>query len=104
MKVRPFLSLSSFPSESPTTFSLGLHDDAPGHLRVQSAEVGVFSSIREAELELVVRVECFGFELALRTVNRMGNVVAVDPSHLRASFHRDSSRSERKIVNLHFRY
>ena len=65
---------------------------------------GVFSRLREAELELIIGVESCRLELALRTVNRVWNVVVVNPSHLRARFHRNNSGGERKIVDFDFRY
>jgi hypothetical protein len=66
------------------------------------AVVGVLSRLGEAELELLVRVEGCRFELALGTIDRVGEIVAVDPSHLRARFDGDSPRGECKIVNLYF--
>jgi hypothetical protein len=82
---------------------LGLHDDFSGHLRVHPAVEWVFSRFYEFELEFIVRVERCRFELALRTVNGMGDVVLVDPSHLRARFDRYYARTEDKIVDLDFR-
>lgn len=82
--------------------SLGLNDNAARHFRVHAAVVGVFSRLGEAELELLVRIQRCRFELALRTVDRVRDVVVVDPRHLRSSLDLDGSRREGKIVDLHF--
>ena len=82
---------------------LGLDDDAAGHLRMHAAVVWVFSRLCEAKLELLVRVQRRRFEFALRTVDRVRDVIVVDPGHLRSTFDRDGSRCEGKIVDLHFR-
>ena len=82
--------------------SLRLDDNAARHFWMHAAVVGVFSRLREAELELLVRVQRRRFELALRTVDRVWDVILVDPRHLRSAFDRDGSRCEGKIVDLHF--
>src|SRR5580692_8022580 len=79
-----------------------LHDNFPGHLRMHPAVKRIFSWLREAGLELIVGVEWCRFELALRTVDGVGNVVVVNPSHLRARFHGDRAWSEGEIVDLDF--
>ena len=71
---------------------------------MHAAVVGVFSGLGEAELELLVRVERRRFELTLRTINRVRDVIVVDPGHLRSAFDRDGSRRKGKIVDLHFSY
>ena len=82
--------------------SLGLDDDPARHFRMHAAVVGVFSRLREAELELLVRVKRRRFEFALRTVDRVRDVIVVDPRHMGSTFDRDGSWRKGKIVDLHF--
>jgi hypothetical protein len=81
---------------------LGLHDNFASHLRMHPAVKQVFPRLSEAELTLIVRVHCGRLELPLCTVNGVGDVVVVDPGHLRTGLHRDHPRRERKIVNHNF--
>jgi hypothetical protein len=68
---------------------LVLHDDFASHLRMHPAVKRVFPRLSKTELELIVRVHCGRLELSLRTVNGVGDVVVVDPGHLRTGLHRD---------------
>src|SRR5579863_10058795 len=79
-----------------------LHHDAAGHFRMHAAEIRILSRLVEAELECLVRIERYRFELALRAVDCMRNVVAIDPCHLRTRSNCNRARSKCKIIDLHF--
>ena len=81
---------------------LGLHDNFPGHLGVHPAEERIFSRRVEAELELVLRVECIRFEFAICAIDGMWDIVFVDPGHLRAGFYCYDCGIEDKVIDLNF--
>src|ERR1700756_1805070 len=82
---------------------LGLHNYFPRHLWVHAAEKLIPSRLRKLELELFVGIERCRFELALRTVHRVRDIVLVDPDYLRAPLDRNDCRTEGEIINLDFR-
>src|SRR5438270_14052740 len=82
---------------------LGLYNYVSRHLRVHAAEKWILSRLRKLELELFVGIERCRFELALRTVHRVRDIVLVDPDYLLARLDRNDCRIEGKIVNLDFR-
>src|SRR5882762_4817192 len=80
-----------------------LDDDLAGHLRVNRTKVGISSRLAEGEGKLLVRIEHFGFEDALRADDRMWDIVAIGPRDTCSHRHRESSRAEAEVIDLHFR-
>src|SRR6516162_2290267 len=80
-----------------------LHHNFSGHLRVNRAKIRITSCLAEGERELLIGVEYFGLERTLRADNRVGDVVPIGPRYCSSHRHRQRSRSETKVVDLHFR-
>src|SRR5579872_4859684 len=78
---------------------LRLHDNLAGHLWVDPTIEGVLSRFSEAELKLVVGIECRRLKLALGAINCMWDVVMIDPSHLRSNFHNEWRRTKDEVVD-----
>src|SRR6516165_354049 len=80
-----------------------LHHNPSGHLRVNRAKVRITSRLAEGERELLIGVQYFGLERTLRADNRVGDVVTIGPRYCSSHRHRQRSRPETKVVDLHFR-
>src|SRR5215469_14772212 len=80
-----------------------LHNNLAGHLRMNRAKVRITSRLAKGERELLIRVEYFGLEHTLRADHRVGNVVTIGPRNSGSHRHRQRSRPETEVVNLHFR-
>src|SRR5690348_12713583 len=82
---------------------LRLHYDFASHLRMHAAKERILPRLSEAKLKSLIGVECGRFELALRAVHRVRNVVLVGPSHLRAGLDGHLRRLKDEIVDLDLR-
>src|SRR6266403_2903841 len=80
-----------------------LRDDLAGHLRVNRAEVWISSRFAEGKGELLIRIEHFGFERALRADDRMWDIIAIGPRHGCPHWHGERSRAEAEVIDLHLR-
>src|SRR5260370_7898204 len=80
-----------------------LNDALAGHLRVNREKVRIRSRLAEGEGELLVRIEHFGFEDAVRTDDRVWNVVAIGPRYRCTHRNRQRLRTEAKVIDLYLR-
>src|SRR6516162_8139110 len=79
-----------------------LHHNPSGHLRVDRAKVRITSRLAEGERERLIGVEYFGLEHTLGADNGVGDVVTIGPRYCSSHRHRQRSRPEIKVVDLHF--
>src|SRR6476660_3965594 len=81
---------------------LRLHYDFPSHLRMHTAIKRILPGLGEAKLKFLVSVECGGFELAIRAVHGVRNVVLVGPSHLSTGLDSHLRWLKDKVIDLDF--
>ena len=74
-------------------------DDLSGHMRMDAAEIGIFTRCGECKRKLLVRIEQLGVEPLFRARDGVGHIVAIHPRHLRADGNRQRLRREREIVD-----
>src|ERR1700732_5306422 len=80
-----------------------LRDDLAGHFRVNRAEVRKSSHFAKGVSELLIRIEHFGLEDAVRADDRMWDVVAIRPRHGCPHRYGERSRAEAEVIDLHLR-
>jgi hypothetical protein len=78
-----------------------LDDNFPGHLRMDRAEVRIFSRFGEREGKLLVRIEHLGLEYFVGANDCVRDVVAISPDNGCSRRDRDGRRAKNEIVNLH---
>src|SRR5437773_169178 len=81
--------------------SASLHHHFRRHLRMNRAKVVIRTRLRELEAELVVGVEGLRLEHAVLAHHGVGDVIAIDPSHLGSGRHGDGLGRESKVVDLY---
>src|SRR5437867_3382397 len=78
-----------------------LHDDLARHLRVNRTEVRISSRFAESEGKLLVRIEHFGFEDAVRADHCVWNIVAIDPRYRCPHWSGQRRWAEAEVIDLH---
>src|SRR6476660_5024520 len=75
------------------------HDDLPGHVRVDAAEVRIFTGRGKCESELVVSIKRGRLEPLVGIDDRVGYVIAIDPSDSGANWYVERLRRKREVVD-----
>src|SRR5262249_16398177 len=87
------------PSRRRNTSGRRLHDDCPGHMRMQGTKVFISARCRECERELVLAIKRLRPEIVRRN-HRMGNVILVGPDDCRPRFHVQFLWPEGEVADL----